>query len=106
MVSIPCFCHLRLVLGRGAAEEAAVDLRMQRLDAPVEDLGRAGVGRDLGDPRARFAQRARRAAGRQDVDAVALKAARQLFDAALVGDGDQGPADPNHVPTPKLGTWS
>ena len=52
----------------GRPEEAAVDARVQRLDAPVEDLGRAGVVADLAHRHAGRRQRPRRAAGRQDLE--------------------------------------
>ena len=39
--------HLCLMLRSGAAEEAAVNAGMQRLDPPIKDLWRAGVFGDL-----------------------------------------------------------
>ena len=44
-------------------EDAAVDGRVQRLHAPVEDLREAGDGAHVGHRQARVPQRARRAAG-------------------------------------------
>ena len=54
------------VLGAVAArQQAAVDLRMQRLDAAVQDLGRTGVGGDLGDVQAGFGQQRCRRSSRR-----------------------------------------
>ena len=78
-----------------AAEDAAVDLGMQRLDAPVHDLGKAGMVADLDYGESGVNQGFRRASGRQQLDAVAREAACQLRQAGLVGNGNQGAADRN-----------
>ena len=70
-------------------EQAAVDGRVQRLDAAVEHLRKAGVGSDLGDRQPGIGEQPGRAAGRQQLDAERGQLARQLDDAGLVGDGDQ-----------------
>jgi hypothetical protein len=59
---------------------------MQRLDAAVHDLGEAGVvvDRPHGDPG--LGQLARRPTGGDDLDAELDEPARELDDAALVGD--------------------
>ena len=72
-----------------AREQAAVDLRVQRLDAAVEHLGKAGVLGDLGDREAGVGEQLGRAAGRQQLDAERRQLARELDDAGLVGNGDQ-----------------
>jgi len=59
-------------------QDAAVDLRMQRLDPAVHDLGKAGVCRDLGDRDAGRAQGLGGAAGRQDLDVARRKGAAEL----------------------------
>ena len=65
---MPCCCHLRDVLGQvAAAEDAAMDLRHQRLHAAVEDLREAGVVGDLLHRHAGLAQRAGGAAGGEDL---------------------------------------
>jgi hypothetical protein len=52
--------HRRTMTGVVAlAEQAAVDLRVQRLQAPVHQFGEAGVVGDLGDRQARVEQGAR-----------------------------------------------
>ena len=61
-----------------AAEEAAVDLRVQRLHAAVEHLGEAGVVAHLRAPEAGVGEQLRRAAGRQDLDAERREPAREL----------------------------
>ena len=70
-------------------EDRAVDPGMQRLDAAVEDLGRAG---DRGDRRHRDAallEVAQRAAGREDLEAQLDQAARERVDAGLVRHRDE-----------------
>ena len=67
--------HDRIV-DAAAAEQSAVDLRMQRLDAPVHDLGEAGVARRPRAPATPLCgQQPRRAAGGEDLD-VARASAR------------------------------
>ena len=51
------------VVDAAAAEQAAVHLRMQRLDAAVHDLGKAGVAGDLGDRHAAALEQRGGAAG-------------------------------------------
>ena len=51
------------VVDAAPAEQAAMDLRVQRLDAPVHDLGKAGDGRHVGDRDALRTQQRRGAAG-------------------------------------------
>src|SRR6185312_3118566 len=47
------------------------------------------VGRDLADGEAAFREQARGAARRQDLDVTRRESARELHEAALVGDGEQ-----------------
>jgi hypothetical protein len=72
-----------------AREQAAVDLRVQRLDAAVEHLRKAGVFGDLGHREAGVGEQLGGAAGRQQPDAERRELARQLDDAGLVGYRDQ-----------------
>ena len=87
---MPCASMRGHVLGAVAArEQAAVDRRVQRLDAAVEHLRKAGVLGDLGDGEAGAGEQLRGAAGREQLDAERCQLARELDDAGLVGDGDQ-----------------
>ena len=72
-----------------AREDAAVDLRVQRLDAAVEHLGEARVIADLGDGESRVGERLRRAPGREQPHAEPREGARELDHAGLVGNGNQ-----------------
>src|SRR6185295_10926458 len=76
-----------------AAEQPAVDLRMQGLDAAVEHLGEARVGRHLGDRDALAREQRRSAAGREDFHAAGREPAREFDDARLVRDAEERPLD-------------
>jgi hypothetical protein len=92
--------HLALVRGGVATEQPAVDPRVQRLDPAIEDLGRAGVGRDLGHRDPGGAQRGRRPAGRQDLEPGLVDHLRQLDHAPLVAHGNQrAPHHAARIPT-------
>ena len=90
--AMPCCGHHRVV-GAGAAEQAAVDLRMQGLDPAVHDFREAGDVGDVAHRQAGVAQRARGAAGGKQLDAMRGERARQFDQAGLVGNGQQRPAD-------------
>jgi hypothetical protein len=77
-------------------QQAAVDLRVQRLDAAVEHLGEAGVRRDLGDGDAFPGQQLRGAAGGENLDAERGERPGEVNDAGLFGDADEGPLDFPH----------
>ena len=66
------------------AEEAAVDLGMQRLDAPVEDLGRARKRRHLSHRYFGARKRRRGATRRQNLEAELDKYLAQLDDSPLL----------------------
>jgi hypothetical protein len=68
---------------------------MQRLDAPVHDLREAGEIVDGPDGDAGALELLRGAARGDDLDAQLGEAAREVDDPALVGDGQQGAADPD-----------
>ncbi len=72
-----------------AREDAAVHERMQRLDAAVHHLGRAGDLRHLEHGKPGPGEGLCRAAGGHDLDAARDQAARELDEAALVGHADQ-----------------
>ena len=61
------------VVDAASREQAAVNVRMQRLDAAVHDLGEARDGRDLGHGDSGVAQRLRGAARRDDFEAEPLE---------------------------------
>ena len=67
-------------------ENAAVDGRMERLDASVHHLGEAGDRGDVRHREARLAQRARGTAGGNELEAAGGEAAAQIDDAGLVGN--------------------
>ena len=71
-------------------EQAAVDLRVQGLDAAVEHLGKAGVVGDLGDGQTRVGEQPGGAAGREQLDAELGQFTREFENAGLVGDREQG----------------
>ncbi len=77
------FRHHRLV-EPAAGKDAAMHLRVQRLDAPVHHLREAGEVGDLDHRDTGIGEQARRAAGGQDLDAQRRKPLREFADAALV----------------------
>ena len=78
---------LRVVAHR---QQSAMHRRMQRLDAAVHHLGKAGEIADVEHGQAGIAQRFARAAGRDQLDAMAGERAGKLDNAGFVGDGNQG----------------
>ena len=78
----------RLLVFRVAAdgEQAAVDEGMQRLHPAVHDLGETGDIGDVGHGDACLGDRAARAAGRDELDAVAGEGSRKFSQAGLVGN--------------------
>ena len=82
------FVHHRVV-GAAAAEDAAVDFRMQGFDAPGHDFGEGGVLADVFDGNAGVAQRLCRAAGGEDFDATGDEAGGKFDEAAFVGYADE-----------------
>ena len=71
-------------------EDAAVDLGVQGLDPAVHHLGEARVRGHLGDGHAGLLQGRVGAAGREDLGAHLRQGAREVLDAGLVRDADQG----------------
>ena len=76
------------------------NLGVERLDAAVEDLGRARVLRDILDGEARVADGLGRPAGGEQLDALPRQEGGQLHQARLVGDGEQRAL---HRPEVRLG---
>ena len=84
--------HVRLEVP--AAEQAAVDLGVQGLDAAVHHLGKAGELVDHGDRDAGLLQNAGSAAGRDDLDAELVhQRAGEVLAASLIGEGDNRSLD-------------
>src|SRR5690606_30241790 len=67
--------------------------RMQRLDAPVEHLGKACHLRDVGDGQAGVAEAARGAACGEERDALRVQAAGEVDQSGLVENGEECAAD-------------
>ena len=88
---MPCACHrgrvLRVVADR---EQAAVHLGMQRLDAAVHHLGKAGELGHVDDLEPGVRERLGGAAGRDELDAVAGERAGEIDQAGLVGHRNAG----------------
>ncbi|MCY1240520.1 hypothetical protein D9M72_533730 [compost metagenome] len=77
------------VLGQVAAcQDAAVHLRVQRLDAAVEHFREAGVVGHLRHGQAAVGQQLGGAAGGKQRDAERVQFAREIDDAGLVGYGE------------------
>ena len=77
----------RQIVGAVAArEDAAVNRRVQRLDAAVHHLRKAGERGNADDVEPRRRQRARGAAGRDDFEAPGGEASREFCNAGLVGN--------------------
>ena len=94
--------ELDVLLGRGAEmvgvvadrEQTGVELRVERLDAAVHDLRRAGEVVDRANLETGVGQLARGASGRDDLDAERHEATGEVDDAALVGDRQKRAAHP------------
>ena len=71
----------RVLLARVVAEDAAEDLRVERLHPAAEDLGESGRLLDERDRDAGLLQVRGRAAGRDELDAALRERARELGDA-------------------------
>src|SRR3546814_17576456 len=84
-------------MGRVGAdgEEGARNGRVQRLDAAVHHLGKTGEVGDVEDSMPRPTHRPRRAAGRDEFDAVTDERGGEVGTARLVADGKERAADGN-----------
>ena len=91
---MPCSASGLHVLGIVvAAEDAAVDLGMERLQPAVHHLGEAGVLGDVADGDALALQVLAGAAGAEDFHAGGGQAAGEVGQAELVADADQRTLD-------------
>jgi hypothetical protein len=78
----------RLAIGRhrAARENAAVDHRMQRLDTAVHHFRKAGDRADRKDGKTAFLERARRPAGRYQLESARRQATRKIEQSIFVRD--------------------
>ena len=67
-----------------ARQQAAVDLRVQRLDPAIQHFREAGMVRNLGDGNAVLGEQLGRAASGEDADVVSGEAPGQFNEAGLV----------------------
>ena len=89
--------HLGNVLEVAAtAQQSTVDFGMQRLDPPVQNFWRTGVGCDIGDGEAGVPQDLRGAAGGEDFPTQGCQPSGQVHDSHLVRDADQCAFQPGH----------
>ncbi len=77
-------------------EDAAEELRVERLHAPAEDLGEAGEIRDTRDGETRGCEVSGRAARRDESEAQPGEGAGEFDEAAAVGDGEEREAGVTH----------
>ena len=85
--------HVRRVVAQ--REQAGVQARVQRLHAPVHDLREAREVLDRADLETGLLQRRRRPAGGDQLHAELREPAREVHDAGLVGDRQDGARDPH-----------
>ena len=78
-------------------QQAAVHLRVQRLDAAVHHLGKAGELGDVEHLEPGVVERLGGAAGGDELDAVAGERLGEIDEAGLVGDRQQGAGDAARV---------
>ena len=88
----PVRSHDRLILP-APPQQSAMDLRVERLDAPVHDLGKAGVVRHFAHFQPGVAQRLGGAAGGEQFDPVLGERAGKVGQAVLIGDRQQCACD-------------
>src|SRR3984893_16846719 len=82
-----------MVLVSAARQDSAVNLGMERLDAPIEHLGRAGKVLDSADLDPGCFQGRRGAAGRDYLDPARRKRPREFAEPRLVRNAEHRPAD-------------
>ena len=76
-----------------ALEQAAVDFRVQRLQAAVEKLRRTGEIRDIDDRQPRLTQRGGSAAGGEQFHSHGVEFLGEFGQAGLIGNGEKGAGD-------------
>ena len=77
-------------------QDAAVHLRMQRLDAPIKHLRKPGQLGNIFYGDAGIAQQLGRASGRNQLDAELGKFAGKIHQSGFVGDTKNGALDFRH----------
>ncbi len=82
---------------RPVGEDAAVNPRVERLDAAVEDLGEAGDFGDAGDGEPGRGEVPPGATGRDELEAEGGESAGELDQTGLVGNGEQGAGGGRHL---------
>jgi hypothetical protein len=86
-----------------SAQNAAVNLRMERLHAAVHHFRKAGVFGDVADCEPEPFEILPRAAGAEEFDAAGHETASKHVEARFIADADQSPTDRrihSHVQTP------
>ena len=76
-----------------AAEDTAVDLRMEGFDAAIHHLGEAGVVGDVADREASVGEVFAGAAGGEELDAGFNERLGEVEEAGLVADAEEGAFD-------------
>ncbi len=80
-----------------AGQDAAMDARVQRLDAAVHHLGEAGIVADFGHRHAGVAKLLGGTAGREDLDAARGERLTERNEPGLVGNGNEGSCDADEI---------
>ena len=93
MGPISCSASARVLGVVADGEDAAVDAWVERLDAAVQHLGEAGHVRHVAHVETRLAQRLRRPAGAEQLDAQLAQSAREIDEPRLVRDAQKRPAN-------------
>jgi hypothetical protein len=87
------------VVDIASAEQTAVNLRMQRLDAAIHDFGKARVAGNLRDRHAGALEQRRGAAGGEHCYAALVQRLRELEETVFVRNAEQRAAN-GHCPRP------
>ena len=77
-------------------QDAAVNLGMQGLDAPIQHFGKPGQLGNIFYRDAGFAQQLGRASGRNQFDAQRCEFAGEIYQAGFIGDAENGALDFGH----------
>jgi len=83
--------HVEVVGAIGAGQDACEDVRMKRLHAAVEYLGKTGDRRDIFDVEAVGGEGRRRPAGAGDADACSPQGGGQTIEAGFIEDTHEHP---------------
>ena len=83
------------IVNAAAAEQAAMNLRMQRLDASIHDLGKARMLGHLRDTHTALLEQRRGSARGEDRNAALLQRLREFEQTVFAGDAEEGAANGN-----------